>query len=149
MSRTVLVTGASGFIGSRLCRALVAAGHDVRAMTRRPDHYTGAGKPVRGDVQDPESLAAALAGTDAAYYLVHSLESDDFERKDAAAARNFAQAAADAGIERIVYLGGLGADGAKLSPHLRSRREVEQLLSSTSVPVTALRAAVVVGHGGI
>jgi uncharacterized protein YbjT (DUF2867 family) len=149
MSRSVLVTGASGFIGSRLCRALVSAGHDVRAMTRRPDDYSGAGKPVRGDVQDPESLAAALAGTDAAYYLVHSLESDDFERKDADAARNFARAAADAGIERLIYLGGLGADGDSLSPHLRSRREVEQLLGSTGVPVTALRAAVVVGHGGI
>jgi uncharacterized protein YbjT (DUF2867 family) len=149
MSRTVLVTGASGFIGSRLCRALDDAGYDVRAMTRRPDEYTGTGTPVRGDVQDPESLAAALAGVDAAYYLVHSLESDDFERKDAAAARNFARAAAAARLERIVYLGGLGADGDRLSPHLRSRREVEQLLGSTGVPVTALRAAVVVGHGGI
>ena len=85
------MTGATGFVGSHLCPALVDAGHDVRAMTRHPDDYDGAGDAVAGDVADPESLAAALDGVDAAYYLVHSLGSDDFEAGRHAAARNFAR----------------------------------------------------------
>jgi uncharacterized protein YbjT (DUF2867 family) len=149
MTRTVLVTGASGFIGSHLVGPLVEAGHDVRAMTRHPDRYHGAGTAVPGDVSDPDSLDEALAGADAAYYLVHSLDSDDFEQRDAQAARNFAAAAGRAGLERIVYLGGLGAEGGDLSPHLRSRRTVERLLGAGNVPVTVLRAAVVIGHGSI
>jgi len=149
MSKTVLVTGASGFVGSHLTRALVDAGHRVRAMTRRPDHYEGAGEAVAGDVGDVESLEKALVGVDAAYYLVHSLESEDFEDKDAEAALNFGRAAADSGVERIIYLGGLGVDDGELSAHLRSRRQVEQLLPLAGVPVTVLRAAVVIGHGGI
>jgi uncharacterized protein YbjT (DUF2867 family) len=146
---TVLVAGASGFVGSHLARALVEDGHVVRAMTRNPQEYEGAGEAVHGDVADAGSLTAALAGVDAAYYLVHSLDSADFEDMDADAARNFAGAARAAGVRQIVYLGGLGADGAQLSPHLRSRREVEHLLAGAGVPVTTLRAAVVVGHGGI
>lgn len=149
MTRTVLVAGASGFIGSHLCRALEEEGHQVRAMTRHPDDYDGAGTPVKADVADPDSLGPALEGVDVAYYLVHSLDSADFEDKDAQAARNFAAAAATAGVEQIVYLGGLGRDDQELSPHLRSRREVEHLLAEPGVPVTTLRAAVVVGHGGI
>jgi uncharacterized protein YbjT (DUF2867 family) len=84
-----------------------------------------------------------------AYYLVHSLESADFEEKDAEAALNFGTAAKDAGLENIIYLGGLGVDDGELSAHLRSRRQVEQLLPLSGVPVTVLRAAVVIGHGGI
>ncbi len=145
----ILVTGASGFVGSRLATALEDAGHDVRAMTRRPERYEGAGTPVAGDVGDEASLTEALAGCEVAYYLVHSLDDPDFERKDAAAARTFARAAAAAGVARIVYLGGLGEDGAGLSRHLRSRREVERLLAGTGVPVTVLRAGIVVGHGGV
>jgi uncharacterized protein YbjT (DUF2867 family) len=145
----VLVTGASGFVGSRLGPELAAAGHEVLAMTRNPDRYQGTGRPVRGDVYDADSVAAALQGCDAAYYLVHSLGDADFEQRDAMAARTFAAAAADAGLERIVYLGGLGDDGDELSAHLRSRREVEQLLGSAGVPVTTLRAGIVIGHGGI
>ena len=145
----VLVAGASGFVGRRLCPALIEAGYDLQAMTRRPESYGGGGAAVYGDVHDPQTLQNALTGCQAAYYLVHSLDSPDFERKDADAAWAFAEAAAAAGLQRIVYLGGLGDDDDDLSAHLRSRRGVEQLLSSAGVPVTTLRAGIIVGHGGI
>ncbi|MFB9925489.1 NAD(P)H-binding protein [Amycolatopsis halotolerans] len=143
-----LVAGASGFVGSRLCPALEEAGHDVLAMTRRPENYRGAGEPVHGDVADIGSLRNALKNVEVAYYLVHSLDSTDFQQRDANAARAFARAAAEAGVRRIVYLGGLGDDGDSLSEHLASRREVERLLAETGVPVTVLRAGIVIGHGG-
>ncbi len=143
------MAGSSGFVGRRLCPALAEVGHEVRAMTRRPASYRGAGEAVRGDVHDASSLAAALQGCAAAYYLVHSLAEADFQQRDAAAARTFARAAAEAGIQRIVYLGGLGDEADDLSAHLRSRREVEALLGSAGVPVTTLRAGIIVGHGGI
>ncbi len=145
----VLVAGASGFVGRRLVPGLVEAGHQVRAMTRHPDTYSGPGEAVRGDVHDGPSLDAALAGCRAAYYLVHSLDSPDFQESDAAAAKTFAAAAAGAGLERIVYLGGLGDDSDDLSAHLRSRRQVEKLLATGGVPVTTLRAGIIVGYGGI
>jgi len=146
---TVLVTGATGFVGRRLVPVLLDRGLDVRAMTRRPDDYDGPGEAVRGDVHDPGTLADALEGVDVAVYLVHSLDDDDFERKDAEAAHAFGVAAAACGVQQIVYLGGLGADDADLSAHLRSRREVESKLGEGGVPVTVLRAAIVVGAGGI
>ena len=146
---TVLVTGATGFIGSRLVPALLAEGHRVKAMTRRPDDYAGPGEPVGADVFDPGTLAEPMDGVDVAVYLVHSLDDNDFEHKDAEAARAFGLAAAASGVRQIVYMGGLGKDGEDLSPHLRSRREVERLLGSSGVPVTVLRAAIVVGAGGI
>ncbi|HEX5568870.1 MAG TPA: NAD(P)H-binding protein, partial [Streptomyces sp.] len=108
MTGPVLVTGASGFVGRRLTRALVEEGRDVRAMTRHPEAYDGPGRPRHGDVHDPASLGEALAGCSAAYYLVHSLDSPDFQRLDAEAAAAFGQAAAEAGVQQIVYLGGLG-----------------------------------------
>lgn len=145
----VLVAGASGFVGSRLGPALLEAGHSVRAMTRYPEKYQGAGQPVRADVRDARSLAAAVRGCDAAYYLVHSLDMAGFEEQDAEAARTFGSAAARAGLRRIVYLGGLGSDDDDLSPHLRSRRDVETLLGDAGVPVTTLRAGIIIGHGGI
>lgn len=145
----LLVAGASGFVGRRLCPALTDAGHEVRAMTRRPDRYPGGGEPVYGDVAEPESLAAAAAGCQAAYYLVHSLDRPTFEADDAAAAERFGVAAANAGLSRIVYLGGLGDEDDVLSAHLRSRRQVEKLLGSGGVPVTTLRAGIIVGYGGI
>jgi uncharacterized protein YbjT (DUF2867 family) len=149
MAKQVLVTGASGFVGSHLAEALEMRGHSVLAMTRHPDTYAGAGKPIFGDVYEPASLRSALADVDAAYYLVHSLARQDFVEKDAEAARSFGTAAADAGLERLVYLGGLGQEGADLSAHLRSRREVERLLGTGGTPVTVLRAAIIIGHGSI
>jgi uncharacterized protein YbjT (DUF2867 family) len=145
----VLVAGGTGFVGRRLVAALVEDGHDVRVMTRSPESQRGPGEAVYGDVADPGSLAAALAGCGAAYYLVHSLDTADFEERDAEAAAAFGKTAGDAGVRQIVYLGGLGDDSDDLSAHLRSRREVEQLLGSAGVPVTVLRAGIVIGHGGI
>lgn len=148
-SLTVLVTGATGFVGRRLVPVLVESGLTVRAMTRRPTSYDGPGTAVGGDVHDRASLTEPLDGVDVAIYLVHSLDDPDFERKDAEAARTFGRAAAAAGVQQIVYLGGLGAEDEHLSAHLRSRREVEGLLGEAGVPVTVLRAAIVVGAGGI
>jgi uncharacterized protein YbjT (DUF2867 family) len=145
----VVVAGASGFVGGRLGSALEGAGHEVRAMTRHPETYDGAGEPVRADVRDKKSLAAAVEGCEVAYYLVHSLDRPSFEKDDAAAARAFGEVAAGAGLKRIVYLGGLGRDDDDLSAHLRSRRQVEALLGRAGVPVTVLRAGIIVGHGGI
>lgn len=147
----VLVAGASGFVGQRLCAALDEQGHEVRAMTRHPDRYRRRrrpGAPVRADVDRPETLYPALEGCTVAYYLVHSLDRADFVRRDATAAREFGLAAARAGVRRIIYLGGLGDDTDKLSDHLRSRRDVETLLQAGGVPVTTLRAGIVIGHGG-
>jgi len=146
---TILVTGATGFIGRRLVPALVEQGYDVRAMTRRPEQYDGPGTAVGGDVHDSASLEQALDGVEVAYYLVHSLDSPDFEDRDARASEAFGKAAAAAGTRQIVYLGGLGAEDAQLSAHLRSRREVEGLLGAGGVPVTVLRAGIVIGRGGI
>jgi len=145
----VLVAGASGFVGRRLCPALAEAGHEVIAMTRHPDRYEGVGTPVHGDVHDAPSLRPALAGCQAAYYLVHSLGAPDFRSKDAEAAAAFGDATARAGLTRIVYLGGLGDDADILSAHLRSRREVEQLLAKGGVPVTVLRAGIIIGRGSV
>jgi uncharacterized protein YbjT (DUF2867 family) len=145
----VLVAGATGFVGKRLATTLDEAGHDVVALTRRPERYQGAGTPAFGDVSDEASLQAALAGCEAAFYLVHSLDSADFADKDAAGARAFGRAAAGAGARRIIYLGGLGDEGAELSEHLRSRQEVERLLAEAGVPVTVIRAGVIIGHGGL
>jgi uncharacterized protein YbjT (DUF2867 family) len=145
----VLVAGSTGFVGRKLCPALSAAGHEVVAMTRRPETYDGVGDPVRGDVADPASLASALQGCGAAYYLVHRLGEKNFARADARAAIAFGAAATEAHVSRIIYLGGLGDTSDDLSEHLRSRREVETLLGQGGVPVTVLRAGIIVGDGGI
>lgn len=144
----IVVAGASGFVGGRLVPALIEVGHDVRAMTRRPDRYRGDGTAVGADIDDPDALRDALTGSTVAYYLVHSLDHGDFVRRDAAAAETFGRAAAKAGVARIVYLGGLGDESDDLSRHLRSRQEVEGLLGGAGVPVTTLRAGIVIGHGG-
>ncbi len=151
---TVLVTGATGYVGGRLVPELLARGHRVRCLARRPAKlgglpWAGDVEIVRGDVASGEGLRAAFEGIDAAYYLVHSIGgTGDWERRDVEAAERFRDAAADAGVEQIVYLGGLGDEAAEdLSPHLASRHEVGRVLAAGAVPVTELRAAVVIGSG--
>ncbi|MEY9214672.1 SDR family oxidoreductase [Thermobifida halotolerans] len=148
-----LVTGASGYIGGRLVPELLGSGHRVRCLARSPeklrDHPWRADVDVvRGDVLDRESLAPALEGVHTAYYLVHSMGGGtDFARRDERGARNFAAAAHAAGVRRIVYLGGLTPKGGRLSPHLRSRAQVGDILLASPVPTAVLRAAVIVGSG--
>ena len=153
-SRPVLVLGATGYIGRRLVSELVDGGHRVRALVRNPakldaEEWSGAVEVVRGDVLDPASLGAAFEGVGTAYYLVHSIGGEgDWEERDRRAAANVRDAAAAAGAQQLVYLGGLGDDAnARLSPHLSSRHEVGQVLASGAVPCTELRAAVVIGSG--
>lgn len=142
----ILVAGGSGFVGRHLTGRLLSEGHHVSVMTRTPaDRHDGAVE-VGGDVSKPKTLGKALDGADIAYYLVHSLDRGDFEAADRDGAVNFATAAKAAGVRRVVYLGGLGDAGDDLSPHLRSRREVEEILSE-HVETVALRAAIVIGQG--
>lgn len=142
----VVVFGASGTIGRPLLDELVKA-HEVVAVSRREHHVTDGVIWKVADATHRESVARALDGADVAYYLVHSLGSSDFEAEDLRAAATTAREAERAGLKQLVYLGGLGDDTANLSPHLRSRRETGMQLASTSVPVTTLRAAMVVGRG--
>ena len=152
----VLVTGATGYIGGRLVPRLLEAGHRVRCLAREPRKLDGrpwASDPrvevVAGDTSDIASLRRALEGCGAAFYLVHSMVAagHEYAERDRAMAKAFARAAEDTGLERIVYLGGLGELGAGLSEHLASRREVEELLASGQTPVTVLRAAMIIGSG--
>ncbi|MFB6219832.1 MAG: NAD(P)H-binding protein [Halolamina sp.] len=146
----VLVTGVTGFVGNRLVPALLAAGHDVAALVRDAGRYEPRdGVTVfEGDVLDPDSLDEAVANVDAAYYLIHTMGGGaGFEERDERGARNFARAADRAGVERMVYLSGLGVDGDDLSAHLRSRRDVERVLGEWSYALTVLRAAIIIGDG--
>jgi uncharacterized protein YbjT (DUF2867 family) len=147
-----LVTGATGYVGSRLMRRLAAEGRRVRALARRPElveRLPGV-EPVRGDLLAGARLMDALSGCETAYYLVHSMEPErvngegDFATRDRRAAETFAQAALEAGVGRIVYLGGIAPAGGP-SAHLRSRLEVEEILLSTLPASTALRASIVIG----
>ena len=127
MDGPILVAGATGFVGRRLVPRLVAGGHEVHAMTRHPESYDGPARAVGGDVREPGTLAAPLSGARAAYYLVHSLADRDFERLDGEGARDFGEAAADAGVEQIVYLGGLGRDDdVCLRPHRLTRGQTSR-----------------------
>jgi uncharacterized protein YbjT (DUF2867 family) len=152
----IALTGASGYIGGRLAPRLLAAGYRVRAFVRSPrklENRSWANDPnleIRQAALDqPEALAADLDGCRAAFYLVHSMNAagEAYAERDRALAASFAQACRRAGVARIVYLGGLGETGPDLSEHLRSRREVEQALASSGVPVTVLRAAMIIGSG--
>lgn len=141
------VLGATGFVGSALVPAL-AEHADVVAVSRRGDaDVDGTVEAVAADVSDATSIRAALDGVDVVYYLVHSLGSSDYAARDRSAAENVAREAERAGVTQIVYLGGLGDDRSDLSEHLRSRAETAAALATGSVPVTTLRAAVVVGRG--
>jgi uncharacterized protein YbjT (DUF2867 family) len=143
-----LVTGATGYVGSRLLRRLVSEGRPVRALARRPEALTEV-EAVRGDLLTGAGLEEALAGCSTAYYLVHSMEpttaNGSFAGRDRQMATSFAEAAARAGVERIVYLGGIVPEDRALSPHLRSRLEVEEILLSAVPGSTALRASIVIG----
>ena len=153
-SRTVLLTGATGYVGGRLLPVLEARGVRVRCLARNPEHLRGRVAPttevVAGDVQDPASLAVALRGVDAAYYLVHAMGSHaEFEEEERLGARCFAQAALEAAVRRVVYLGGLGQDDGRLSAHLRSRQEVGRILRESGVSTIELRASIVIGSGSL
>ena len=148
----ILLTGATGYVGGVLLEELERRGHTVRCLARRPEKLadkTAPGTEVfAGDATDPADLARACADVDVAYWLVHSMESGvDFERADRLAAERFATAARDAGVKRIIYLGGLGADDDRLSAHLRSRHEVGAILRASGLDVIEFRASIVVGAG--
>jgi uncharacterized protein YbjT (DUF2867 family) len=152
----IAVTGATGYIGGRLVPRLLEAGHLVRCLVRSPMKLRDrawASSPLvevrEVDLSDAHATAAALSGCHAAYYLVHSMISAgrQYVARDLELARTFAEAARNAGLARILYLGGLGETGAGLSPHLASRREVERALAESGVPVTVFRAAMIIGSG--
>lgn len=151
----ILVTGATGYIGGRLVPRLLEAGHDVRCLARSPENlalqsWRDRVEVVRGDVLDVASVKEAAAGCDAAYFLVDSRgDGDGFEERDRIAAGNFAEAAADAGLQRIVYLGALGDPATDRTRHIASRHETGRILATGTTPVTELRAGVVIGSGSM
>ncbi len=153
-AQRVLLTGATGYVGGRLLAPLLNSGREVRCLARDParlrSRVPAAVEVVAGDCLDAESLTPAMAGMDAAFYLIHALGSGStFEEEEAQCARNFAAAATNAGVRRIVYLGGLGEEDAQLSPHLRSRIATGTHLRSSAAEVIELRASIVLGPGSL
>jgi uncharacterized protein YbjT (DUF2867 family) len=150
----ILVTGATGYVGGRLWRRLNTLGRRVRCMARNPERLADLVGPgnevVRGDVLEPATLREALKGVDSAFYMIHSMgSSKGFEEQDRMAAGHFAVAARAAGVQRIIYLGGLAPEDPSLSPHLRSRHEVGRILRESGVPTIELRASIVLGSGSL
>jgi uncharacterized protein YbjT (DUF2867 family) len=150
--KNIFIAGASGYVGSRLVPRLLEKKYPVRCLARNPEKLKGRSwkgvEIVQGDVLKPGTLLPLLQGIDIAYYLVHAMgNSEDFSEKDAVSARNFARAAAEAGVQRIIYLGGLGDEEQNLSEHLKSRQEVGAILGETGIPVTELRASIIIGSG--
>ncbi|MEX2015272.1 MAG: NAD(P)H-binding protein, partial [Candidatus Hydrogenedentales bacterium] len=154
VSQRILITGATGYVGGRLVGRLQRRGDlALRCMARRPAHLKGRVAPgvevVQGDVSEPASLDAALADVDTAFYLVHSLAAGgDFEATELAGASNFAAAAEKAGVQRIIFLGGLGS-GDATSAHMRSRHAVGEILRESGVTAIEFRASVVIGPGSL
>ncbi len=150
----ILLTGATGYVGGRLLRRLEAAGYPVRCLARNPDHLRGRTGPgtetVRGDVLDPASLPRAMEGVGTAFYLIHSMGSGSgFEEQERSGARHFAEAARAAGVGRIIYLGGLVRSEEGLSPHLRSRVKVGEILAASGIRVIEFRASIIIGSGSL
>ena len=150
----VLLTGATGYVGGRLLKALEQAGHRVRCLARRPEFLSGrvAGSTevVAGDVLQRHTLPAAMAGVQVAYYLIHAMDSPGaFEEEDRRAARHFGEVAHAAGVQRIIYLGGLGDRRSALSSHLQSRQEVGEILRSCGVQTIEFRASIIIGSGSL
>jgi uncharacterized protein YbjT (DUF2867 family) len=149
--KTVLVTGANGFIGRLLTQALLAEDLQLRCLVRKAIIPTDSAiEIVQGDLLKPATLPTAMAGVDTAYYLVHAMAGGraGFERRDRDAAENFVRAAEQAGVRRVIYLGGLGETGDDLSEHLKSRLEVADILRAGKFATTFLRAAIIIGAGG-
>ena len=153
---TIAVTGATGYVGGRLAPKLLQNGYKVRCLVRNTRKLKGRSwsshpnlESTETDLLDVDKLAESLSGCKVAYYLIHSMitAGDDYDQVDQTLARNFAKAAEKAGVEQIIYLGGLGELGSNLSAHLTSRRHVEESLSQSDVPVTVLRAAMIIGSG--
>jgi uncharacterized protein YbjT (DUF2867 family) len=148
-----LVTGATGYIGGRLAPRLLEGGLAIRAMARNPNKLESAGwrdraEVVRGDLGDPDSLTTAFDGIDVVYYLVHSMgTSPDFVAEEARSARNVVAAARRSGVKRLVYLSGLHPPGVDLSPHLRSRTAVGDILLESGIESVVLQAGIVIGSG--
>ena len=156
MTKNIFVAGATGYIGGRLVPRLLDTGYHVKALARSPEKLSDrpwAKHPqleiLKGDVLDKNSLERGMLNCQAAYYLVHSMNPDvgDFAHTDRQAAQNMAEAAAEAGLQQIIYLSGLGEEQGELSHHLQSRSEVGTILRQGSVPVTILRAAMIIGSG--
>lgn len=141
----IMVTGSTGFIGSRLISNLTKNGYLVKGMSRKKILSTSKVKYVQADVFNPQEIECALSGVDVAYYLLHSMEGNkeewkEFANREKIQAQNFLKAATNAGVKRIIYLGGLVNDSLSLSPHMKSRKEVGEILASGNIPVTELRA---------
>ena len=150
----ILLTGATGYIGGRLLPLLEQHGYRIRCLARRPenlrDRVAASTDVVAGDLLDGDSLGKSLNGVDTAFYFVHSMGTKrDFEEEDRAAATSFAEAAHQAGVRRIIYLGGLGKRDENLSKHLRSRQETGDILRSSSTEVIEFRASIVIGSGSL